>query len=72
MMKLLLILIITFVLGYVLISGFGYGIAKHEKIECEKWANEAKNDKYAPNYYITQWQADQCNHYGITIDAPIK
>ena len=46
----------------------GIGIQKEEKNECIKWQQEAKT---FPGYYITEWHKMQCDHYEITIDAPI-
>ena len=50
------------------ISAISYGISRHEKAECRKWQWQAT--QYS-GYYLTKWQADQCAHYQIKIEAPI-
>jgi len=44
------------------------GIQKTEVEECLKWQKEAKQ---YPNYYLTQWQYEQCQYHHIDIDAPV-
>ena len=39
-----------------------------EKEECNTWQSQSR--QYT-NYFITQWQADQCKAHGIIIDSPI-
>jgi len=34
------------------------GIARHERYECKKWQNEAKELK---GYYLTDWQIEMCS-----------
>lgn len=52
---------------------FGYIVSgslnESEKIECLKWQREA--GQYH-GYYLLAWQKAQCDHRGITIDAPVK
>lgn len=43
---------------------------KQDEIDCNKWVKEAK--EYSGTYYITKLQKEQCDTYGINIDAPIK
>lgn len=47
------------------------GIRKTERAECMKWQGEADTFKHA-GYYLTAWQAAQCAHYGININALIE
>ncbi len=47
------------------------GIRKTERAECMKWQGEADAFKTA-GYYLTSWQAAQCAHYGININAITK
>ena len=44
-------------------------IPKQEKVECFTWQNQA--EKY-PNYYITNWQNEQCRVHGIIINTEVK
>lgn len=46
------------------------GLPRSEVAECKKWSDQAK--EYRGNFYLAQWQADQCAAHNITIDAPIK
>ena len=39
-----------------------HGIKLHEKNECLRWREEAG---IYPNYYLTDWQVKQCEHYGL-------
>lgn len=54
----------------VLIWGVEKGIEKDEKIECKVLARLAKEKRAI--FSITEWQKEQCDKYGIKIDAPIK
>ena len=65
---------IIFILLVVIILLFFYfifaiGIPKMEKVECYKWQQMAKEYE---GFYLKQWQAEQCQHYHIKVDAPIK
>lgn len=42
---------------------------KHEIYECHQWENQAKN---FPEFYITDWQDQQCRTHKIIINAPVK
>lgn len=44
-------------------------VSRDEQSECMEWQSQAKS---YPGYYITQWQYDQCQAHGISIDAPVK
>jgi len=66
-------LVFAFFAGVVML--FNYGVDKNEVAECNKWKSEAaefSSNPAAAAYYITQWQKDQCNSHGITIDAQVK
>jgi surface antigen len=52
-----------------IVKALDYGVGLTEQGECLKWQKEAV--EYAPHYYLVEWQKQQCEHYGITIDAPI-
>ena len=60
------------VLGsYVVVVGWG----KQEVVECLQWQQQAKDfGGIAPasQFYIRQWQKDQCDAHGITVIAPVK
>jgi len=43
-------------------------VESYETKECKQWAEDA--EKY-PGYYLTQWQADQCEARGVKVNAPI-
>lgn len=45
-------------------------LIKSANAECLQWEQDAK--EYAPHFYLTKWQDDQCKAQGITINAPIK
>jgi len=44
-----------------------------EKSECLKWQAQAEEYRQGKKdlFYLTQWQADQCEAHGILINAPI-
>ena len=45
------------------------GLNKSEQIECEKWQREASEYR---EYYLLEWQAEQCAVHGIEVNAPVK
>lgn len=45
------------------------GVSRTERTECSFWLENSK--KYR-DYYLTQWQKDQCDSYGISVDAPVR
>jgi hypothetical protein len=50
---------------WILIWGYFYiALPKQEKIECEQWIKESQ---IYPNYYLTEWQKEQCEHYGYDV-----
>lgn len=63
-------LIVIFVVAMVFLGwAVWIGVNRHERYECAKWRNEA--EFYRPLYYITEWQAKQCDAHGIEIGAPV-
>lgn len=40
------------------------GVERHEKMECERWIEMSK---HLPDWYWTEWQIKQCQHYGYQI-----
>lgn len=68
---------ISIIVAVIGIAMFGIGIwvggwigfNKHERVECLKWEKEAKE---YPQYYILEWQNEQCSKYDIKIDALVK
>ena len=45
-----------------------YNEEQRSVAECEKWIDW---DLVYPDFFLTQWQWDQCSHYGVTIDTKI-
>jgi hypothetical protein len=44
-------------------------LSKTEVYECNKWQDQAGE---FPDFYLTQWQADQCAAHALSINAPVK
>jgi thioredoxin-related protein len=61
-LKILLYTILIIILFFLIASVVESGIQKIEKIECLQWQKEAK---IYTNYYLTNWQVEQCKRYGI-------
>lgn len=57
--------LLAFIFGF--IFALGVGVKKTEIAECEVWQLEAV--RY-PGYFLAGWQKNQCDHYGIQINAP--
>lgn len=59
-------IIIAFIIGLVTLMAYGIrtGIEKAEKGECYEWQGYAED---YTGFYITDWQEEQCDHYGIEI-----
>ena len=62
------LIIVLMVAGFIglLYYAIFTGIEKTEKSECIKWI---KQSKISPNYYLLDWQAAQCLHYGFDISG---
>lgn len=54
------------------IAGACYGVVKavieSDRNDCLGWQKDAKQ---YPLFYITSWQKQQCDYFGIDIDAPV-
>ena len=44
-------------------------LQNHEKTECIKWQGWAQE---YPNFYMAQWQKDQCDHHQVEVEVPVK
>lgn len=55
--------------GKTLVAGIAYAETNRATAECEKWSDEAR---VYPGYFLVGWQKEQCDFYGISIDAPLK
>ncbi len=66
MLKKALLYILIILAGCLLVNGLMNG---QEQFECRKWQGYANEFE---DFYLVEWQANQCNHHGIKIDAPIK
>ena len=58
--------ILSIIIAYMFVTWF---MNMGEINECNGWQNQSQ---HFPEFYLTQWQADQCKAHGIQIDAPIK
>lgn len=61
-----------FVVGLVMFISFAAfyaGLQRQERYECYMWKFQA--EEYT-DFYLTQWQADQCAAHKIAVNAPIK
>ena len=61
------IILSAFIIAALLLL-FGRAVSKQERLECQQWRAQAAQ---LPQYYITRWQAEQCQHYGVEIDASV-
>jgi hypothetical protein len=64
MNKIIGILFIGFII-VMIINIVIYSVQKSEKNECKKWQSQSQE---FPKFYSTDWQKDQCNHYGIKLN----
>lgn len=65
-------ILIAIVLAFVFILIFmsaGSAFDRQEKMECYHWQQQAK--MYS-NFYLTKWQASQCLHWDVRVDAPVQ
>ncbi len=58
-------LVVVFVLSVTIFNA----LDRSEVVECRKWRSEARS---YPEYYILDWQNQQCLAHNIQIDAPIR
>ncbi len=56
-----IIIILTIIICVILIPK---AVAKIELNECKQWQEDSKT---MPNWYATDWQKEQCDHYSIQI-----
>lgn len=54
--------------GAIILMGANGAMSGQEEFECNQWQSQAKTYE---NFYITKWQKAQCDHYNITIEAPV-
>jgi len=52
------------ILGAVGIFLAEQGLQRHERAECLQWQKEAQS---IDNYYLTDWQKEQCETVGVDI-----
>ena len=45
------------------------GMYRSEVVECLKWQREAEQYR---EYYLLEWQQQQCAAHGIEVTAPVK
>lgn len=63
-LQIILAIILVISCSVVIFKGFD----KSEIIECKEWNQDAT--KYS-QYYVVQWQVDQCKAHGIELVAPL-
>lgn len=56
--------------------GVEYAYMQNAIVECEKWQDwelvyPKWDERSETGYFITQWQKDQCEDVGITLDAHV-
>lgn len=59
---------IVFLVALWLILSLENGLERFEINECNTWKEQAE---IYPNYYLLEWQEQQCNRHGIKINAPV-
>lgn len=66
----MLIALVVVIAGVALIFIMGNGaLSGQEEFECNQWKAQASTYE---GFYLTKWQKAQCDHYKITIDAPVQ
>jgi hypothetical protein len=65
--------IILVIIGAIFIIGVGkliaIGMDRNEVHECLKW--QQQSFEYEGTFYLTKWQAMQCQSWNVVIDAKI-
>lgn len=56
--------------GKMVIGIFNYAEGKRATEECYKLQDQSR--VFKGPFYLTQGEKDQCDYYGIKIDAPVK
>lgn len=46
-----------------------HAMNRQEVVECNEWQKQAQE---YDQFFLVQWQADQCRAHGIIINAPIR
>jgi len=67
-MKYLIGFLVAVIIIPLLLIAFNAGLIKHERIECEQWAEQARTIQ---GFYLLEWQCEQCANYGIYIEQCI-
>ncbi len=65
----LITIVIGLFAGLIIVIGGYLTMDSSEIKECQTWRGYATT---LTDFYITKWQADQCEYHGIKINAPIK
>jgi len=60
---------IIFLSLFAWLLSIGNGLEKYEINECNKWKEQAE---VYPDYYLLEWQEQQCDRHEIEINAPVK
>jgi len=73
--KVWMTIVLTLIIGLMLVIAWGgiklaartfmYAEAKRATAECQEWQDQARVFK---NYYLTDWQKEQCDYYNIKIE----
>lgn len=71
------ILLVTAIVLTAFTWGLTTGINRGEQMECKRWQDEAKkiapySDENPGGYYLTKWQKEQCDHWHIEVEAPVR
>ena len=61
--------LLVLVVSTLFVFALSYGMDKNEQVECHKWQGYAYELK---GFYLTSSQAEQCAHWNIQVDAPVK
>ncbi len=69
--------VVVFVAGILFAYTLNLGLNQSEINECVEWQKQAEEYQAVFGgtkkelFYLTKWQADQCQAHGIIINAPI-
>lgn len=62
-------IIIALTFSLALAAGLIVGMDRQDRADCLTWQSQAKQ---LDGFFLTQDQADQCAHWHIEVDAPVK
>lgn len=62
--------ILVAVLVSALVYGLWSGLQKNEVVECKTWL--AQSVEYKDNFYLLNWQDEQCKAHNIVINATVR